>query len=344
MLRKELDPSQNSFLSQKNPIFFTIEALRKKKGSARAIHPPFSPGMIFSDPLLEVPVAATVALLSHKSGDRIAYLALLHCANDLEALTRLLDDLFELLLEIGCRKVVGPTGISPHLGSGILQDSWHQIPPMYTPYNPPYLPELVARLLDPVMTYKLYHLNVHQDIPKEFFNGKTREVCIVPLETNTLPKDFPLLFAETCSHIDAIPSPDVDEVSFLLRWLGEWPLIGSLALIENRPVGFILMQPDLSPVMLKAKGGRNPLWRSWLMWNSRRAALHGRVLFGGVVSEWRNRGIGHHLLAQALLTARVMKWQTLRIGPIPCNTSASAFLESCGAVPQQTYSIYQRDL
>lgn len=337
-LRRELEPSKNSHLARVAPIFIYTEALPRRKAPARRD----SQSMLGlgGGSFFEEPVAATVALCDPRRRDGTAYLALLRCANDSESLERLLGRLAEALWAAGCRRVIGPTGLSPYLGTGVLQDYWDQLPPLHTPYNPPYLPEIVSDSLRPLGRSQLYHL----DIPSESLPAPSARAQLVPLEPARLTMDLLPLFQAACPSWARFPPPDVEEAAFLLRWLGRWPLYGWLAQVDTDPVGFILLQPGLAPRLQLTNGGRNLLWRLWLAWASRRPVQHGRLLFGAVLPEWRGRGIGRQLLHQALATGRDEGWQTLSIGPLPSTAPACAFLEHYGAQRRQTYVLYQGDL
>lgn len=351
-LRRELEPAHNSHLARMTPIFVYTEALARRQTSAkRSSHP--SPATAAG--LFEKTVTATVVLRDPRRRDGTAYLGLLRCVNSLESLEHLLDRLAEILWASGCRRVIGPTSLSPHLETGVLQDYWHQLPPLHTPCNPPYLPELVGIALHPLGRSQLYHM----EIPPELPPSPPARAQLLPLELAhlvTAKRDsaqahskfsvgslLPLL-AAACPPWADFPPPDAEEAAFLLRWLGRWPLYGWLAQVNEQPVGFVLLQPDLAPLSRRAKGGRNPLWRPWLAWRSRRPVRQGRLLFGAVLPEWRGQGIGRQLLHQALVTGHHLGWRTLSIGPLPRAAAACAFLEGSGARPGQTYLLYQRDL
>ena len=112
----------------------------------------------FSGIATEKAVAAAVAVIDPRRDDGTAYLAWVHCINDLTSLERLLDAIGEQVAQYGVRKIIGPTGLSPHLGSGLLQDHWNIIPPLHTPYNPPYLPEIAAAALRVRSSGRLFYL------------------------------------------------------------------------------------------------------------------------------------------------------------------------------------------
>jgi GNAT superfamily N-acetyltransferase len=287
---------------------------------------------------MERTMAAAVALVDPRRTDRTAYLALLHCANDAHSLDRLLDALIEKLRPHRCERLVGPVGLSPYQGSGLLQDAWNALPPLHTPYDPPYLLELVERGMRPLARQLLYRVEIPQQPP-----NPTGPAQIVPLEPARLATDLLPLLAAAVPAID-FPPPDAEEAAFLMRWLRPWPLYGRLARVGDVPVGFVLLQPDLAPLLKRFKGGRGWLRRMLLALASRRGTREGRLLFGGVLPQWRGQGIGHQLWQQALAIARGQGWQTLTIGPVPTRAGARAFLERQGASPARSYLLYQRPM
>jgi GNAT superfamily N-acetyltransferase len=329
-LRRALEPD-NRHLARLNPVPIYIEALPRRRNRSRSA---------LASPAFEQSVAAAVVLTDPRRQDGAAYLALLQLINDVETLERLLEYLAEPLLHRGYHRIIGPTGLSPHLGTGLLHDYWSILPPLYTPYNPPYLPEIADIVLHRRSHSRLYHL----DIPPELPGGGDSQIKLTPLEPARLANDLLPLFVEACPSWLNFAPPDSEEATFLLRWLGNWPLFGWLAHVESQPVGFVLLQPDISPLLRRARGGRNPLWRPWLAWASRRSVRYGRVLYLAVLSDWRKRGIGSQLWRRAMLTAKEQGWQSLSIGPLPGTAPGVKFLENRGAQPRQTYFLYQKDL
>ncbi len=333
IFRRALEPRYNPYLARMTPLLIYSEALPRRE-------PKPEPGSEWDTPIFEPPVAAAVALCDPRRRDGTAYLALLHCVNDAGSLKQLLDYTTESLRGSGCRKVIGPTGLSLHFGSGLLQDYWSDRPPLHTPYNPPYMPEVINTVLSIRSRCQLYRL----EIPADLSAAPSGPAQLHPLDPARLTMDLLPLLVAACPRWLDFALPDAEEAAFLLRWVGHWPLFGWLAQIDTAPVGFVLLQPDLAPRLRRAKGGRNPLWRLWLTWAGRRPAQRGRVLFAGVLPEFRGQGIGGQLLRQAMLTARRQGWQSLSIGPLPGTASGGKFLEHHGAQPRQSYLIYQREL
>jgi GNAT superfamily N-acetyltransferase len=328
-LHQLLKPGHDRHLNRMSPLLIHTEALSKRRHKGTP------------DPtvgLWEVPMAATVALGDPRRQDRTAYLGLLRCINEPDGLKRLLEYVAEALRPRGYRQVFGPTGLSPHLNTGLLQDTWNQIPPLHTPSNPPYLPEIADIVMRPVTRSQLYHLPIPPDLP----SPSPAPADLLPLDPARLATDLLPLLVAACpsSRADFVP-PDTEEATFLLRRLGRWPLFGRLAQVDGQPVGFVLLQPDLAPRLLRAGGGRQPLWRLWLAWSSRRPATHGRLLFGAVLPEWRGQGIGRQLLYQALRSGQEQGWQSLSVGPVPTTAPGGKFLKAHGAEARQSYMLYR---
>lgn len=340
-LRRELEPAHNRHLARMAPIFITAEALPRRQTEPRRRHnyawasTDTSAGLAF-----ERSVAATVILCDPRRDGGAAYLALLRCVNDADSLEFLFDKLAEALWTTRCRRLVGPIGLSPYLEPGALEDHWDQLPPAHTSYNPPYLPEILHGLMQPLDSGRLYHLKIPGELPL----SPPGPAELSPLEPARLATDLLPLVATACASWADFPPPDAEEAAFLLRWLGRWPLYGWLAQIDTAPVGFILMAPDISPPLRRVNGGRFPPWRLWLTWRGRQRMREGRVLYAAVTPERQGQGIGCQLLGQALVTGHQLGWQTLSIGPVPATAPATAFLERFGARPRQTYRLYQRDL
>lgn len=294
--------------------------------------------------LMEEPVAAALVMADPRRSDGTAYLGLLACANDEESLDRLLSAGQEQAWRLGRSRLIGPVGLSPYLHTGALVDHFHLFPPLHTPYSPPYLPDVLQTSLQVIQTARLYALTVDPLKVDRTDPTDRGAVRLVPLEPARLTGDLlPLLVAALAASTEdgaGFPPPDALEARFLLDWWGYVPLAGWLALVQETPVGFVLLQPDLAGLMRWAKGGR-PLWRrAWLAWRRTHPVKAGRLLAGGVLPDWRGQGIGSRLWAQTLAYAAGQGWQTLTIGPLQPESDAAAFLTARGAFAQQSYALY----
>jgi GNAT superfamily N-acetyltransferase len=368
LLWRELDPGRNPHLARLEPRYFYLEAFARSRSSQDG-GLAYSPGLLDTQ-LIEAPVAAGVGLVDPRRHDRTAYCALLRCVNDAESLERLLEGLAEELSQDGITRIIAPVGLSPHLGSGLLLDGWDQTPPLYTPYHPPYFPEIASGLLEPLDSARLYRLaSTASDTLR---CPAPPEVEIVQIEPARLEQDLFNLFAGVFRASSPaspeydyakdgsfsapagrtnsapapytrplFPPPDRLEASFLLRWLSQAPFTAFAAVQSGRPVGFALLCPDLAGLYNRAGGGRGLLWRLWLSGARDRGAREGRLLFGGVLPAWRRNGIGRYLLAAALDFASSRGWEAVTAGPVLDGSRSAAFLQEMGAVVVRNYAIYQ---
>ena len=271
---------------------------------------------------LESAVAAAVIRPDPLKRD-MGYLSFLHTVNDRDTLSVLLESLTEHLRPHGIRTLIGPTHLFPHLGSGVLTSHWHLTPPLYTPYNPPYLSELCQSLMRPVETSQLYHLSTDVQLRND------SPATLSPLEPKRLAEDLLPLLQVASAHPTFSP-PDVEEAERMVTWLLTSPLYGWLAEVDCQPVGFALVQADL------------PEERRGLAWFRKQEAKSGRLLFLGVLPEFRRRGIGRHLLSQSLTMGLGRGWNTLSTGPLPRKTGR--LLEMWGAKASQNYTLYRYKL
>ena len=287
-------------------------------------------------PIMEETVGLGAILHDPRRSDRAACLALMITANQPDCLEQMLAALLEESQTRGYVQVIGPTGFSMHLGSGLLVDHWKDTPPLYTAYDPPYMAETVLSVMTPVQTTRLYHLVVPAETQEAARPAHLTTCNLVDLKTDLLP----LFQAATGSNPLAVEL-DALEADFLLDWIDAWPITIWLAIYQDRPSGIALLQPDVSPFLKQANGGRWPWWRLWLRLAMRQPIRAGRIVFGGVTPEARGLGIGNQLLAQCLKTAQEKGWEELTIGPIPDESPAARLLVQNGAQPRQTYHHYQ---
>lgn len=271
----------------------------------------------------EVPVA-TAAIRRDPRHPDTGYLTLLHFVNDRDTLHALLENLSERLRPYGIYTLVGPTHLLPQLGGGALSSHWHLPPPADTPYGPPYVPEHLSTLMSPLDTLSLFHFETSRDV-----SGAV--VSLEALNLERLADDLlPLL--QTAFSAPALPSPDAAEARAILRWLGPRRPFGFLAALSgtpDTPVGFALLYPDdafrhrLPPRKTYSRTGR---------------------LWGGVLPAFRRQGVGRALLGAVLEAARARGWDSVSVGPVSRNGDADAFLQACGGVQRQGYTLYRTGL
>lgn len=343
LLGQALNPRRNAHLARLSAALVHVTALYRTGVSRSRTDQQEIP----LTSILERPLAAAVVAVDPRRRDATAHLGLPRLAADAEALDRLYYHLVETLGEEGYHRVVGPVGLSPHLDSGALVDSWDAWPPQHTPNNPPYLPEMLERRGRVAHIGRLYELAVGE----EDAGAVVGQMAVRGFDVARLAGELlPLLVAAVDDG--GFAPPDTAEADYLLRTIGP-RVLGGLAEIDGAPAGFVLLAADEAGRLRAARGGR-PLWgRATLALAGGRPVGAGRLLFGGVLPAWRGRGVGSALWAWAIAQARSRGWRTLAVGPVwsprrvsrvPAadpESAAAAFLRARGAVARQTYHLYE---
>ena len=312
------------------PIY--LEALpRRSTTSGFNPHAPVAAAVAF-----EEGVAAAILQFDRRRDDDAAYLGLLRCVNDEETLERLLERAFEYAGEQGCSRLIGPTGVIPAWQPGALLTHFNRTPPWHTPYNPPYAGELFATVMEPWLATALYTVETPDKLPAAPTPAVIELLPLARLAGDLLP-----LLAAALDLDGAFPTCDALEAQALLDWLqSTLPPQAWLATVDGTPAGFVLLQPDLAPLLQRSGGGRRWLGRGYLALRKGQRTAAGRLLLGAVAPAWRGRGIGLQLWRHALDQARLAGWQTLTCGPVTAASEAAAFLQRQGARSQQQYMIY----
>ncbi len=278
-------------------------------------------------------VSATLLQIDRRRADDAAYLGLLRCANDEETLERLLGKAFEQAAERGCGQLLGPTGILPGWNPGALVNHFHRRPPWHTPYNPPYVGELLASIMEPWLETELYTLEVPANPPPA-----PAAAAIEPLALPRLAGDLLPLLVESTRLDAAFPAYDQLEAQTLIGWLETAaPPETWLATVDGAAAGFIMLQTDLAPLLQRTGGGKRWLARGYLALRRHAHMPAGRLLLGAVAPQWRGQGVGLQLWRFALDRARRLRWQTITCGPVVVGSAAAAFLTRQGAQAQQRY-------
>lgn len=325
-------PESVKALAIQQPLLIHIQALSKSRRNSQS-------GLNVSS--LESAVAATMVLQDRAT--RTARLAWLHVANHEDPFDHLLGVIMEQLWGTGMQRLVASTGLSPYLGSGVLLDHFHREPPLHTPYNPPYYPDLLHSAMQLTSRNRLYELRAASCLPeaRQIIRGGPARLSI--LSPRQLGGGLLDLFQVACVD-QPFPIPTYADVQCLLQQLVPWPVYGWIARIDRQPVGFVLIVADGASVLRRTKGGRNPLWRLWIHWRKKTNFATGRLLFAGVLPAWQRKGIGTQLLAQTLITAQKLGWKSMTAGPLAPNSPGALFLTRYGAQPRQTIGLFEMEL
>lgn len=329
LLMRSLSPDRFAYMDRQQPASVWIEALHGRPNTDGQW------GMQrFNSVMMEESVAVATLLADPRRRDDTATMAMLSVANDVESAERLLMTLQEQAYQRGCSRLIGPTALSPHLGYGALLDHFDKPPPLHTPYNAPYLPEILDAVLARVQSAHLYHYHLSGHVAPIEGPAHLRPMVAAD-DAKVLPNVLTALDGDP-----QFPRPDLAESAFLLAWWGIVPRVGWIAEVDGEVVGFVWLQPDLAPALRRAKGGRNWLWRTWWLWRRTRPVRNGRVVAIAVMPRWRRQGIGRQLWAAALNSAYFQGWRNVSIGPVVDDSVGAKFLLTHEATPLQHYALY----
>lgn len=330
-IRRSLINLRDPHIQRMRPMFIHLEAIPRMRPANAATtfaHPSFAS---------EQNVGGVLVLSDPRRDDGVGYLAMLDLINHEEPLERLLDAVMEKAVEADIQRLLGPVALTPRWQSGILLNAFDRSPPLGSPYNPPFVPELLETAMTPVRHSHLFHsMPTSSPVPQG-------PATLTPFDPQRLAADL-LPLARACSDDEEFPAVDsIEMLSTLSSW-GPFSINGWLALVDGQAVGFVLLQPDHATTMRRAQGGRMPWGALWLALRRKSVARRGRILLGGVEPEWQGRGIGHQLWQQANNYAVAAGWDALTVGPVEDGSRSAAFMSKMGAVPVQQYALYAVEL
>lgn len=311
-------------LARFSPVLLTLEAmprLTRSGGLAGVSLPPAAD---------EQCVGIVVLLRDDRGPAPVTHLALLAMANDAEVAERLVGAAYEA--HPG-GILIGPSSLTPRLAGGVLLDHFHQEPPLHSPYNPPYLAEVIGGTLDAVAFERMWFLDcaAAAQSPHRTQSPRVQEFAVERLVGDLQP----LVAASWVAEGEA---PDAAEIDLALRLWHASPLLGWCALDGDQVVAYVVAQADVGRYMRRIQGGRTLRGRAWQALRTPGAASAGRVLLGGVLPAARRRGVASALIGAVAEYGLRVGWRTMAIGPVVEGGEAAAFLEAIGAAPRQRYA------
>ena len=285
---------------------------------------------------VEAPVAAAILRRLDATGEA-AGLTMLRVANERRSLEILLDALAEQAHSLGCRSLVGPFEASPYLGQGVLSSHW-RTPPLLTPYNPPYLPELAHGLMTHHRSLSLYRLEIDSHAATLDYRS-----CEQLQPARLEPRLLPLLRA-ACEHYADLPPLPAAEVRVIEALLSPYRWLGLVSRVEGQPIGVVLAITAVGRPLRPAGGLRGPAGWPLFRHRSRRHPAAGRVVLWGVLPEFRGRGFGRRLLAGLTCAAASRGLRELIFGPVPAGSPSAGLLQSLGAEAERSFELFRYEL
>jgi ribosomal protein S18 acetylase RimI-like enzyme len=336
-IRQHLVDARHAHVARLHKVFLSQEAVRRPRGRTSWDLQSWVDSSGIGGASLGITTAAAGIFLDKRFEPEAAYLFLPHIINHSGCAESLFDALASACSELGVSRLIGPSSFSPYLESGLQLNYWHQTAPALAVSNPPYLPELLAQFMQPVEPI-LRHWRL--PIPIQFaVSSAPTGLKFETLEHSRLAGDLLPLMIAACESTPGFPAPDPPEADFLLSCLP--PAVHAWqATLAGEPVGFILLGPEISPVLHDWRGGRSLVARLLLPLALSRSFQHGRIYFAGVLPGFRRQGIGNQMLRQAIQAAQALGWRSLVFGPLADGSAGAALLSGAGAQMRTAYRFF----
>ena len=269
------------------------------------------------------PVGRIACILNHAyntfHSKRTAFFGMFESVNQGEASDLLLDWAFKWCREKDLDQLVGPMNLSTNHECGLLVDGFDTPPMIGIPYNPPYYHDLfeqwgLTKAKD-ILSLKIEVTGIPEYLSSAISRLKRRNrFSVRPLRLDRFKKEVDIMWDVYNSSWGAnwgfVP---MSRQEFVFSFYEVKPFIQPeyllIAEIEDEPVGFSLILPNINQVLKKINGSLFPFgWASFL-WNKNKINSY-RVVALGVKRKYRCLGIDayfyHEIYRQML--ARHIPW------------------------------------
>ncbi|MCS6917036.1 MAG: hypothetical protein RMK52_02265 [Chitinophagales bacterium] len=256
----------------------------------------------------------TASLTEYRTGG----IGFFECVNDQQAANLLFDACRNWLMDQGLEAMDGPINFGERdAWWGLLLEGFHS--PVYRMnYNPPYYQNLFEQYgFREYYNQLVFHYPVSKPVPEDFYQRGQRAlqalgITVQNLETLTLGRlaeSIASVYNEAWAnmrHFKPITTEQVMRQLQTLRPVLDKKLV-YVAFAGNRPIGFLLMMPDINQI-IKKFNGKFGLWQKLLFLWYLRSGIIDRI-FGmlfGIVPDYQGKGVEAATIIEA---ARVVQRQ-----------------------------------
>lgn len=305
------------------------------------------------------PIARAAAIINpwHEKthGERAGFFGLFECIDDIETAMELFRSVEEVLMRVGCDRMLGPVNLTTNDESGFLLEGYEEPPTIMCNYCPPYYHELMTacgfhKAIDtlsylgwrdhtfPGKYYRiLERLEGESRISIRRFSKKTAETDIL-----TIANIYNRSFRKTWGFVPISPEEAVQFGQSLMP-IADFDLIW-IASYDGEPAGVILGLPNINEILGKLNGRLFPLGILKLALD--RKKIQGiRVAALGVVPEFRNRGIETILIHRVHERVRARPYGYAEFSVVlENNLPMRNLLERFGFKQSRRFRIYMKEL
>lgn len=295
--------------------------------------------------------AVTDALLADQ---RVGLFGCFETIDNAQVAQGLVDAATDSLIKRGKSLVQGPATLNTSQQVGLLVEGFKHPPQLMMPYNPPYY----ARLLEDQGFKPL--LDLYSYLWKPTFLGKSHKLAAIAQRASRIPglklrpirlqdpwgegKRLADLHNETMTkQWGFVPMDEVEGAHFLAGLNGfADPELLMFCEVDQRPVGMLLMMPNLAPQMRVARQRRLPPMVAFFRQQPRSL----RVGILSVTQAYRRRGVAALFIDYAMKTVLRKGYREAELSLImDANRDMnSIILNTVGSQVHNRYRIYEKGL
>ncbi len=261
------------------------------------------------------PVGEIAAFINHSHNkfhnEHIGWFGMFEVLDDREAALALLQTAEEWVKAKGYDAIRGPASYNDLDEFGLQVDYFDQPHVLLMPYNPPYYMTYIEEagfegVMD-MLSYKIAASSMlGENVPEKIRRvlekqRKRRNITIRKIDMKRFDAEVDVmmdLYIRAWSDNWGFVPPAREEMYYVINQLKQFvePDFILIAEVEGKPVGFIVLFPDLNQALAHARPNPNVpeiitllqvLWH----WKVRPKMTRVRVPFLGVIPEWRGMGI-----------------------------------------------------
>ena len=291
-------------------------------------------------------------------GDRVGFWGFYECLDDPEASSALFAAAEAWLMDRGLDRSRGPMSPSMNHECGLLVGGYETRPSVMTPWNPPYLGELVERSgyakAQDLVGYWIPAAG-ERALPERVgvLAERTRRktgVTFRRLDVKTMEREARMvleLYKQAWENNWGFVPPSWEEFWHTAKDLKMVlaPELSFVAETDEGVVGFMLIIHDLNRVLQHIPSGRLWPWNLVRLLTATRRFVAGRVILLGLTREYRNRGLFPLFAYEAARLGREIGCDGAEASWIlDDNEGMTAPLEAMGLEVTKRWRIYEKTI
>ncbi len=291
---------------------------------------------------------------NERAGEAVGRFGFFDCDDHPETARALLEWVEEWVRSQGCDRIVGPMGFTDQDPQGMLIDGFDEDPGIETLHGPRYLPGFVEasgylKEVDYVTYFMTTEVPDRVSRIAERLSGRSGTDLKSFTKTSQLKAYAPrILELMNKTYLDIygyVPLDDREIQDLIDRFIGFLdPRFVKVVEHDGETIGFTVGMPLVTPGFRKARGRLFPLGLFYI-WRAMKTAKQLNLLLGGVLPEWRGKGV-EVLMGVAIMNeakrAGLTRLDSQHV--LENNQAMRSTYEAWGGQVYKRHRIYQKDL